>query len=41
MREPGTDLEVVIYAMKLANETSPWTPMHEIKGRTSEYSAYR
>jgi hypothetical protein len=28
MRGTGIDLEVEIYATKLANETSPWTPMH-------------
>jgi hypothetical protein len=32
MREGGIDLEVEIYATKLANKTSPWTQMHEIKG---------
>jgi hypothetical protein len=41
MRGTGIDVEVEIYATKLANETSPWTPMHGIKGRTSENSAYR
>jgi hypothetical protein len=30
MRGTGIDLEVEIYATKLANETSPWTPMHGI-----------
>jgi hypothetical protein len=37
----GIDLEVEIYATKLAYETSPWTPIHGIKGRTSESCAYR
>jgi hypothetical protein len=37
----GIDLEVEMYSTKLADETSPWTPMHEIKGGTSENSAYR
>jgi hypothetical protein len=32
MRGTGIDFEVEIYATKLANETSPWTPMHGIKG---------
>jgi hypothetical protein len=32
MRGPRIDLEVEIYATKLANEASPWTPMHGIKG---------
>jgi hypothetical protein len=32
MRGTGTDLEVEIYATKLANETSPLTPMHGIEG---------
>jgi hypothetical protein len=32
MRGTGMDLEVEIYATKLANEKSPWTPMHGIKG---------
>jgi hypothetical protein len=31
MRGAGIDLEVEIYSTKLANETSPWTPMYEIK----------
>jgi hypothetical protein len=41
MRGAEIDLEVEMYATKLANETSPRTPMHEIIGRTSEKSAYR
>jgi hypothetical protein len=32
MRGTGIDLEVDIYATKLANERSPWTPMYGIKG---------
>jgi hypothetical protein len=28
MRGTGIDMEVEIYATKLANETSPSTPMH-------------
>jgi hypothetical protein len=39
----GIDLEAEIYSMKLANETSPRTSMHDIKGEegeTSENSAY-
>jgi hypothetical protein len=32
MRGTGMDLEVEIYATKLAKETSPWTPMHGVKG---------
>jgi hypothetical protein len=35
----GIDLDIEIYAAKLANEKSAWTPMHEIKGRTSEKNA--
>jgi hypothetical protein len=31
MRGAGIDLEVEIYSTKLANETNPWTPMHESK----------
>jgi hypothetical protein len=31
MHAAGIDLEVETYSTKLANETSPWTPMHEIK----------
>jgi hypothetical protein len=30
------DLEVEIYTMKLANETSLLTPMHEIKGELAK-----
>jgi hypothetical protein len=41
MRGTVTDLEVEIYATKLANETSPWKPIYGIKGRTSENSTYR
>jgi hypothetical protein len=40
-RKNAIDLEVEIYATKLANENSPWAPMHEIKGETSENGAYR
>jgi hypothetical protein len=32
----GIGLEVEIYATKLANETSPWTPMHVGDVRTDE-----
>jgi hypothetical protein len=35
------DVDVEINSTKLANETSPQTPMHEIEGRISENSAYR
>jgi hypothetical protein len=37
----GIDLEAEIYDAKLANETSPWTPMHGIKGELVKNSAYR
>jgi hypothetical protein len=32
MHGAGIDLEVEIYSTELANETSPWTPVHEMKG---------
>jgi hypothetical protein len=32
MRGAGIDLEVEIYSTKLADETSPRTPLHEIEG---------
>jgi hypothetical protein len=38
MSGAGIDLEADIYSTKLASKTSPQTPMHEIKGRTSENS---
>jgi hypothetical protein len=31
MRGAWIDLEVEVYSTKLANETSPGTPMHEIE----------
>jgi hypothetical protein len=32
MRGAGIDLEIEFFSKKVANETSPRTPMHEIKG---------